>query len=299
MLRPQRVSLSRGAIAGLAVTLSYRQFHPKAHDPQSAPLIVLHGLLGSKRNWTTLSNKFATALGMEVYALDMRNHGHSPHNAVHTFEAMAEDLLFFLDTHHIPKASLCAHSMGSKVAMVFALKHPDRTAALVAVDGSPLHLEPEGEAARIERYIDGLDEVIRRGAGTKEEVDAILKDFEADPSVRHFLQTNLAHHPHPPYFTVRPNLPVLREYLHGPVFDFPITSGERTFAGPTLFVVGARSNFVPPDAYGAIREGFFPNLEVCEIDAGHWVQVDRPAEFFDGVSKWLLGLRAGGLEADE
>ncbi|MGI8894011.1 MAG: alpha/beta fold hydrolase, partial [Bacteroidia bacterium] len=54
------------------------------------PLIILHGLFGSLDNWATIGKKLSKAY--TVYLVDQRNHGHSPHDNVFNYEAMASDL---------------------------------------------------------------------------------------------------------------------------------------------------------------------------------------------------------------
>jgi pimeloyl-ACP methyl ester carboxylesterase len=64
-----------------------------------------------------------------VYALDLRNHGHSPAAAPHTYAAMAADVLAFLAAHRLSRVQLLGHSMGGKAAMAVALAAPDALAS--------------------------------------------------------------------------------------------------------------------------------------------------------------------------
>ncbi len=59
------------------------------------PMIVLHGLLGSSRNW--LSTGRDLARHFHVLALDARNHGKSPHAPEMTYAAMMDDILAWMD----------------------------------------------------------------------------------------------------------------------------------------------------------------------------------------------------------
>ena len=104
------------------------------------PLLILHGLLGSLDNWHTLSKTFAESF--RVLAVDQRNHGRSPHSDVFTYDAMAEDLVEFLDRLHIASTYLLGHSMGGKTAMQLALAHPERVGKLIVVDISPRAYPP-------------------------------------------------------------------------------------------------------------------------------------------------------------
>lgn len=254
------------------VQLAYREFQPpdRNHNHSPPPILILHGLLGSKRNWTSISNRLSRDLQTDVYALDARNHGHSPHHHEHSLDAIEGDLRQFMDSHGMKKAVLIGHSSGSKAGMLFALRNPERTAGLIAVDGSPLGREPKDEVGRIEGYIYAIEEVVKRGCKSQAEADAVLSEFEGNSEVRQFLLTNLALHHNPPHYTVRPNLPVLLSYLQKALYKFPIAPGESPYAGPALFVVGKRSGFVPRDSYEEIRRGWFPEMEVAELGTGHW-----------------------------
>jgi len=89
------------------------------------PLVLLHGLLGSGRNWQTAGAGLAEAAGgQNVWALDLRNHGKSPWHNLMTYEAMVADVLAWLDARGLGEVDLMGHSMGGKVAMALACRHP-------------------------------------------------------------------------------------------------------------------------------------------------------------------------------
>lgn len=58
---------------------------------------------------------------LQVYTVDARNHGESPHTDLHSYPLLAEDLLFFLHEHNIPQAVFMGHSMGGRAVMAVAL----------------------------------------------------------------------------------------------------------------------------------------------------------------------------------
>src|SRR3954464_11033167 len=87
------------------------------------PLLILHGLFGQSDNWNTLAKRFGES-GFETYAIDLRNHGLSPHSEVWNYDVMADDIKEFITAHNLQDPILLGHSMGGKVAMFFALKYP-------------------------------------------------------------------------------------------------------------------------------------------------------------------------------
>ena len=73
-----------------------------------------------------------------VYAIDTRGHGKTPRGEAHfTIRQFADDLLSFMDERHIGKANILGFSDGGNIAMVFAMKYPDRVDRLI-LDGANL-----------------------------------------------------------------------------------------------------------------------------------------------------------------
>jgi pimeloyl-ACP methyl ester carboxylesterase len=60
-------------------------------------MIVMHGLLGSKRNWQALCSKEEISSKRDCYLVEMRNHAESDHHHDHSYPVMADDILRFAD----------------------------------------------------------------------------------------------------------------------------------------------------------------------------------------------------------
>lgn len=102
-------------------------------------LILLHGNGENCDYFQGQIDEFARFF--HVYAIDTRGHGKTPRgNAPFTISQFADDLLGFMDTHQIGKAHLLGFSDGGNIAMVFALKHPDRVNRLI-LNGANLNAE--------------------------------------------------------------------------------------------------------------------------------------------------------------
>jgi esterase len=69
------------------------------------PLMILHGLFGSGDNWQTLARRFAET--HQVFLVDQRNHGHSPHSDAFSYELMAADLAEFSVIPWVGKRPWC------------------------------------------------------------------------------------------------------------------------------------------------------------------------------------------------
>ena len=87
--------------------------HYQVHGAGSRKLVVLHGLFGSGDNWRSIAQKYLQS-EFEVYLIDQRNHGRSFHHTVHTYDALANDVLELLDQLNLPRVTLLGHSMGGK-----------------------------------------------------------------------------------------------------------------------------------------------------------------------------------------
>ena len=79
-------------------------FHRDLGGSGEPPIVILHGMLGSSRNWQTAGRDLAA--GRRVFALDLRNHGLSPHSDEMTYAAMAADVEAWLDAWGIARGRL-------------------------------------------------------------------------------------------------------------------------------------------------------------------------------------------------
>ncbi|MCC6459352.1 MAG: alpha/beta fold hydrolase [Saprospiraceae bacterium] len=239
----------------------YREFG------QGDPVVILHGLFGFSDNWQTLAKGLAEQ--HLVITPDLRNHGRSPHLPTHSYPEMAEDLRLFLEEHWVFSTVLIGHSMGGKVAMQFALEHPDMVSQLIVVDIAPG--QAEDKHSDIFEALLGLD--LRR-LQTRQEAEGLLSARIPEVGVRQFLLKNITRHADGS-FAWKMNLPVLwKEYPQ----ILAAVGGGTPFDKPALFVRGSRSDYIK-DADFAFIKSLFPQAELVTIEgAGHWVHADQPAE---------------------
>ncbi len=94
------------------------------------PLILLHGNGENCGYFQGQIDVFAERY--HVYAIDTRGHGQTPRgDRPFTIRQLADDLLGFMDEHRIAKAHLLGFSDGGNIAMIFAMRHPDRVIRLL------------------------------------------------------------------------------------------------------------------------------------------------------------------------
>ena len=99
---------------------------------EGTPLLILHGYFGMSDNWKTLGMKYAE--NFQVHLIDQRNHGRSFHSYDFDYELLVEDLHFYIEYHRLHKVAILGHSMGGKVAMLFAVSYPDYVDKLIVAD---------------------------------------------------------------------------------------------------------------------------------------------------------------------
>ncbi len=241
------------------------------------PLIILHGLFGQGDNWTTHAKLFAEQ-NYEVYAVDVRNHGLSPHSDEFTYEAMSEDLLELIEDNNLQNVILMGHSMGGKVVMEFALHHSEFPDKLIVVD-----IAPKGYAPHHHHVLEGLNAVDFSIVKTRKEAEAILLKSIDDMGTRQFLLKNL-------YWKTDTELAwrFNREAITNHIENVgkEIVSRYNTTT-PTLFIRGENSNYIKDNDITLIDE-LFPQSRLETIaGAGHWIHAEKPKEFFDCVMKFI------------
>ncbi|MDX5383567.1 MAG: alpha/beta fold hydrolase [Rhodobacterales bacterium] len=243
-------------------------------DQTGIPLLIVHGLFGTGRNWGVIARRLAQK--RPVIAVDMRNHGDSPRHPTHSYQDMAGDLAEVIEANG-GQADVLGHSMGGKAAMVLALTRPDLVRRLIVADIAPVayaHTQSHRIAAM--KAMDLTD------LSTRAEADRRLALTVEDPGLRAFFLQSLDLKSQPPRWKL--NLDVLDAEMPG-IIGFPQIEGA--YDGPTLFLTGAESDYVRPEHRPRIQQ-LFPKARFARLaGAGHWLHADKPREFETAVATWL------------
>ncbi|KAM0110832.1 hypothetical protein ACP6JB_003402 [Aspergillus fumigatus] len=284
----------------LGSELSYQVFGPEKEQATRNPIVFLHGLFGSKQNNRSISKVLARDLKRQVFTLcilsvddeiahglqDLRNHGHSFHHHEHNYSVMAKDVEKFIHQHDLAKCVLIGHSMGAKTAMTVALQSSDLVSALIPVDNAPVNAPLKSDFGK---YVRGMQEVEAQGVTKQSDADKILKEYEESLPIRQFLLTNLVRAEDGQKMKFRIPLSVLGPAIPA-MADFPfLEPGSVTYDGPTLFVRGTKSKYVSDDTVPVIKK-LFPNAEIADVEAGHWLISENPEAFRQAVVKFLQDL---------
>ena len=243
-------------------------------DHSGVPVLIVHGLFGSGRNWGAIARRLGTS--RPVIAVDMRNHGDSPRFATQSYADMAADLAEVIAAHG-GQADVMGHSMGGKAAMMLALTHPERVRRLIVADIAPVaygHTQVQ--------HIHAMRALDLAGLNARSEADRRLAATVPDPALRAFFLQSLDLKSDPPRWKL--NLDALEAEMPA-IVGWPDPPG--TYDGPTLFLSGALSDYVLPEHRAAILRQF-PQARFARIPgAGHWLHADRPREFEAAVATWL------------
>ncbi len=248
--------------------------HPASATVESPTLVIAHGLYGSGRNWGVIARRLADQ--RDVVAVDMRNHGDSPRFPSQSYPDMAADLAEVIERLGGP-VDLLGHSMGGKAAMRLALTHPELVRRLVVADIAPVaYSHDQTRNAKAMALID-LSRIT-----TRAEADAALAGSIDDPALRAFFLQSLDLRHKPPRWKL--NLAVLEDQMPK-IVGWQDTPGS--FDKPTLFLMGADSNYVRPEHRDAIKT-LFPKARFAKIPgAGHWLHAEKPREFEETVRVFL------------
>lgn len=239
------------------------------------PVALLHGLFGAAANFGTVQKRLAER--HRVISLDLRNHGASPHAPFMSYPAMAEDVLETLRARGALPCSLVGHSMGGKVAMAAALEAPGAITRLLVADIAPVTYPPVFRG-----YAQAMADLPLSADLTRVAADQALAASVDSPAVRAFLLQNLRFGAQPGW---RIGLDAIAAGLH--VLEGWPDLEENAYLGPTLFVSGARSDYILPE-YRPIIRAMFPAARFAVLkNSGHWLHADNPEGFIALVDAFV------------
>jgi pimeloyl-ACP methyl ester carboxylesterase len=241
------------------------------------PLIILHGFLGMSDNWKTLSTQYA-AQGFQVHALDLRNHGRSFHSDEFTYEAMAADILEYCNANNLDQIDIIGHSMGGKVAMLFAVTYPEKVTKLIVADIAPKAYQPHHDD-----ILAALNAVDFSTKPSRSDVEQIMTPYVPDFGTRQFLMKSL-YWKTPEQLAFRFNLDVFNR--NRDLVGEPLPK-EAVFEKSVLFIRGENSDYIMDEDMALITM-HFPNAKLETVsNAGHWLHAENPKEFFEKTVAFL------------
>lgn len=241
------------------------------------PLIILHGYFGMSDNWKALGNNYSETY--EVHLLDQRNHGRSFHSDEFDYELLVEDLHFYIQHYNLQKVNILGHSMGGKVAMLFAVTYPELVSKLLVADIAPKYYEPHHE-----NILAALNAVNFSIHNSRNKVEDVLKIYIQEPGIIQFMLKNV-------YWKTKEQLAFRFNLVALTIQNSEVGEALPSFThfdNPTLFLKGETSNYITNDDVPLI-EAHFSNAKIVTIkNAGHWLHAENPNQFYIESLNFLI-----------
>jgi len=241
---------------------------------RQTPVVIIPGLFGSTVNWRGFAKKLSSH--HPVIVIDQRNHGRSEHTESNTYQDMVGDLSDFLLQNELTEIMLCGHSMGGKVAMLFALQYPEKIKKIAVLDIAPV--------TYMHSHAPFLDELLNVDLGqiqSRRDADRLLEPVIGDVGTRLFLLQNLAGTAG--NFFWRINLKVLHQHM-SEIAGFPEQAISQAKGGfPSIFITGKRSNYVKETDHKIIELLFDDVSYVAIEEAGHWLHAEQPDRVLEAL----------------
>jgi len=263
------------------------RIHYVNYGKSDEALILIHGWTQNTDAWRDNIPDFVS--GYRVIAIDLPGHGKSdkpdeanskgesakgrndrnPTGTLYSMDHFARAVEAVMRDAKVKRAVLVGHSMGTPVARQFYRKYPDKTLAIVIVDGS---LRPFGNKAMLDQMIAGF-----RGPGYRDAVTqmmAMISGPNLSAEVKE--RINASSNNTPQY--------VLVGAMEG-MADASIW-GEDKINVPVLAIM-AKTPILPPNVEESFR-AIAPTMDFRLWEGvGHFVMMEKPKEFNAAVLQWL------------
>jgi esterase len=255
--------------------------HTTSIGDSGSLLVFCHGLFGQGRNWTGV----AKALADEHRSLlvDLPQHGRSDWSERFDYLEVADEVAGVLSADD--PVTLVGHSLGGKVAMVLALRHPELVARLCVVDIAPVDY---GGSSEFTGYVEAMRGLDLGALASRADADEALSNAAPDRTVRDFLLQNLRRDTSGEGgWRWQANLEVLGRDLDD-ISGWPSDrlEGSSPYDGPVLWIAGETSGYIRPENGEAMRRLFPHHRRLVVKSAGHWVHSQQPEVFVEVLRRF-------------
>ncbi len=265
---------------------------PEATPSRTA--YVLHGILGSAKNWRTFGRRLTAGHpDWRVVLVDLRNHGDSPaFDSQNTLQSCAEDLESVAAQSGFAPDMVIGHSFGGKVALEWARLNQDSTRVTWVLDTNPAAASEDMgriSSSQVAQVLQALDKV-PQPLESREDLVEWLLERGFGRILANWMTTNLRREADGFYW--RFHLPGVKELI----LDYakmdllgPLEKGS--VAGRIELLRAGRTQWPQLDIVrmagmsAESKSGFTYHVLP---DCGHWVHVEKPQE--------LLALMASSLD---
>ena len=247
------------------------------------PIVLVHGIRLHAHVWSHFGRRFSDRY--HILALDQRGHGDSGWGPGEHYnpEEFYEDLRHIVKERGLKKFTLIGHSMGGRVSMLYASRHPETLERLVFVDitpGRPAGMSPTADMSRITETPPPQDYASPEEAATYlKKIMKLAPPEGIDESVRFGMRRMDNGR-----YTWKYDPALFRRATPSPVDMWAVV---KSIPVPTLLMYGSHSNVVTPELAEQMGKTM-PNCRVERIEsAGHGLFTDQPEAFADGVERFL------------
>lgn len=254
-----------------------------------APVVLLHGFTGRGRSMSGVAA--ALAGRYETLAPDLPGHGASLRSgdaAAHGFDRCIDDLVATLDQAGLPRVHWIGYSMGARIALAFAVRHPERVRSLVLL-GARAGIADEDERAARRRADEGLAARIEAHG-----VAAFVDEWLAQPLFTTLVRTDPAAYAREREARLANDAEGLAAALRGlgPAAQPPLQGLLERVEAPVLLLAGAQDLRFVEHAQELARG--LPRAELRRVPgAGHAAHVEQPAAFAELVLEFLARVDGG------
>ncbi|CAD8043763.1 unnamed protein product [Paramecium primaurelia] len=264
----------------------------KFYHNSNLNLVILHGLMGSKNNFKTVSSSpLLTNHLNSTHLLDLRNHGESPHHQSMTLGEMALDLSEYVK--ELNDIVLLGHSLGGRVIFKYLQQYEkevqQKVKGVIIVDILPKAVQSTFVYELLKKLIkinlnqityNELQEKVFEASQNKAIAQLLMTNFQSQQTI---MRKDIKYD-----FKWRVN-------LQGILNDFQtniLTDITANWKGPHCVICGDKSQYVNRETVHQMSM-VFPNFKEAHFikDCGHWVHSEQPQEFIKIVSSFIQTLK--------
>ena len=243
------------------------KIHYKSYGTGNEALVLVHGWGCNLDHWRDQIPGFSKRT--RVLALDLPGHGQSDKPEIsYTMDLFAQAIDAVMRDAKVDRAVVAGHSMGTPVARQFYRKYPQKTAAIVIVDGG---LRPFGTKEMREQFL-----TMFRSPNYKETSAQMVSQMAGTlPAAdQERVKSSFASTPQNVLVTAMESMN--QDSLYGP----------DKISVPVLAIM-AKSPFWPPDTEQFVR-GLASDLGFQMWEGvSHFLMMEKPKQFNDAVIAFL------------
>ncbi|PYS62612.1 MAG: hypothetical protein DMF76_08725 [Acidobacteria bacterium] len=249
-------------------TLDGARIHYVNYGKGSEALVLIHGWTMNLDSWRDQVSDFAKR--NRVIVIELPGHGQSDKpQTIYSMDLFARAVEAVMRDAKVKRAVLVGHSMGTPVARQFYRKYPEKTLAIVIVDGS---LRPFGDKALVDRLMAGF-----RGPNYQQVVSQMFAGMAGPNLSAEAKQRIQASYQNTPQHVIVSAMEGMAD---------PSIWGEDKINVPVLAIM-AKNPFYPPNVEESFRS-IAPNMEFQMWEGvGHFIMMEKPKEFNAAVLQFL------------